>query len=120
MKEEPKKHWIKTKDSNQSRKTRRRYQKEAAKKDAARQERRQNDRRNNDNRRGGQGRNQNDNRRNNDNQNRGGNKFESKPSTEVFTAPATSGKTITAVIVTARKTNTTNLQMVVAQADHCV
>lgn len=29
-------------------------------------------------------------------------------------------KTITAVIVTARKTNTTNLQMVVAQADHCV
>ena len=66
--------------------------KEAAKKDAARQERRQNDRRNNDNRRGGQGRNQNDNRRNNDNQNRGGNKFESKPSTEVFTAPATSGK----------------------------
>lgn len=66
--------------------------KEAAKKDAARQERRQNDRRNNDNRRGGQGRNQNDNRRNNDNQNRGGNKFESKPSTEVFSAPATSGK----------------------------
>ncbi len=69
--------------------------KEAAKKDAARQERRQNDRRgNNDNRRGGQqGRNQNDNRRNNDNQNRGGgNKFESKPSTEVFSAPANSGK----------------------------